>query len=127
MKRALFKLGRLFEVATRTEEVSYRITVDVSEWLSRQDWDFPIVALQPTVGETEAGTDITVFQLTDETKTWLSLAYNETALKNEISRRHHQHINDGHGNSAKRYFDTTIAARILGFRGAGLASGVSRI
>ena len=45
MKRALFKLGRLFEITTTTEEISYRITIDVAEWVAREDWDFPIVGI----------------------------------------------------------------------------------
>ena len=98
MKRALFKLGRLFEVATRTEDVRYRITIDVAQWLAREAWDFPIVSMErpeSAVSAMETGTDITVMELTEEATRWFSVPYNETLLKNEISRRHQQHIDNG--------------------------------
>lgn len=98
MKRALFKLGRFFEVATRTSDVSYRITVDVNEWLAREKWDFAIVGMErpdTPLRSVGTGTDITVLELTEEATRWFSLGYNETLLKNEISRRHQQHIDNG--------------------------------
>lgn len=98
MKRALFKLGRLFEVATRTEEISYRITIDVAEWLTRDTWDFSIVSMERPnrpLSEMQTGTDITVIALTDEAIRWFGIPYNETLLKNEISRRHQLHIDSG--------------------------------
>ena len=98
MKRALFKLGRLFEVATTTTEESYRIAIDVEEWLAREPWNFSIVGMEtPTeqIPESETGTEITVTGLTDETNRWIGQAYNETNLFNEISRRHQHHIDNG--------------------------------
>ena len=98
MKRALFKLGRLFEVATRTEKVSYRITIDVEKWLGRKDWDFSIVSMErPSEPLTamETGTDITVMELNRDTIRWFGQPYNETNLVNEISRRHQHHIDNG--------------------------------
>ncbi len=98
MKRGLFKLGRLFEVATRTPDISYRITIDVDEWVAREGWDFPIIGMErpnTRLSSIETGTDITVLQLTEEATRWFSVAYNETRLKNEVSRRHQQHIDNG--------------------------------
>ena len=98
MKRALFKLGRLVEVATRTEDISYRISINVAEWLARESWDFSIVSMErpeKPLSEIETGTDITVLELTEEATRWFGVAYNESLLKNEISRRHHQHIDNG--------------------------------
>lgn len=98
MKRALFKLGRLFEVATRTEDVDYKITIDVGRWLARESWDFEIVSMErPSEPrpEVETGTDLTVLELTEEAGRWFKLAYNEAQLKDEISRRHQHHIDSG--------------------------------
>ena len=98
MKRALFKLGRLFEVATTTKDVSYRITIDVPDWLGRESWDFPIVGMESPGGhysDAETGTVITVIELTDEANRWFTFPYNETILRDEISRRHQQHIDNG--------------------------------
>lgn len=98
MKRALFKLGRLFEVSTTTTDVRYRITIDVADWLARKSWDFPIAGMDTPSGpypDAETGTAITVMALTDEARRWLAVSYNETALRNEISKRHQQHIDNG--------------------------------
>ena len=98
MKRALFKLGSLFEVSTRTSDVSYRITIDVNDWLGRESWDFPIVEMETLADNSAAattGTDITVIELTDEAKRWIALSYNLTSLRNEVSRRHQQHMDKG--------------------------------
>ena len=98
MKRALFKLGRLFEVATTTTEESYRITIDVEDWLAREEWEFAIVGMEiPSVpiSEVDTGTDITVMALSNEAVRWFSQPYNETNLKDEISSRHQHHIDNG--------------------------------
>ena len=98
MKRALFKMGHSFEVATRTSDVSYRITIDVAAWLQRSTWDFPIVEMDrvkdddPHIG---TGTDVLVLELTEETKSWFSIAHNESNLKREISKRHQHYIDRG--------------------------------
>src|SRR5262249_48789754 len=43
MKRAIFKLGRKFTVASKTNGDSWKVAVDVDEWLSDpEDWTFPI-------------------------------------------------------------------------------------
>ena len=99
MKRALFKLGRYFEVATTTKEISYRITIDVDDWLRQPDtWLFPIVemsSLDNRLSEREPGTDITIMELTEESRKWLATPYNVANLKTEISRRHQHHIDNG--------------------------------
>ncbi len=40
MKRAIFKIGRFCEVASDAEDAAFKVTVDVSEWELREDWDF---------------------------------------------------------------------------------------
>ena len=98
MKRALFKLGRVFDVSTRTNRESYRITVDVAEWLAHEHWTFPVVHMdKPMVplSDIETGTDITVMKLTDEARRWFAQPYNSTSLRDEISRRQQQHIERG--------------------------------
>lgn len=43
MKRAIFKLGRGFTVASKTNGDSWKVEVDVGEWLSEpEDWTFPL-------------------------------------------------------------------------------------
>ena len=98
MKRALFKLGRFFDVATTNKKERYRISANVVQWLGHGEWTFPILDLEtfseaPT--EAETGTEITVARLTEEAKNWVSIPYNITNLKNELSRRHQYHIDNG--------------------------------
>ena len=98
MKRALFKLGRSFDVATTNSNEKYRISADVVEWLGLEEWTFPILDLE-TLSEppaaTDTGTEITVTQLTEEAITWVSIPYNIANLKSEISRRHKYRIDNG--------------------------------
>ena len=98
MKRALFKLGRFFEIATTNKNEKYRIIADVVDWLRIEEWAFPVVGLEAlgeAPSESETGTEITVSQLTDEAKTWVAMPYNLTNLTREISRRHQYHIDNG--------------------------------
>ena len=98
MKRALFKLGRFFDVATTNNNERYRIAADVDEWLGLEEWTFPILNLQnfdKAPPETDVGTTITITQLTEEAKTWIGIPYNLTNLTREISRRHQYHIDNG--------------------------------
>ena len=98
MKRALFKLGRFFDVATTNNIERYRIAANVDEWLDLEEWTFPILDLEllnETPLETDVGTTITVTQLTEETKRWVAHPYNLTNLTTEISRRHQHQIDNG--------------------------------
>ena len=99
MKRALFKFGRNFEVATTTRSESFRIATDVDEWLTQEDvWSFPILDLErfdEPRPDHETGTKITVSRLTSEAKNWFATAYHVSNLKAEISRRHQFHIDKG--------------------------------
>ena len=99
MKRALFKLGRRFDIATTNPKETYGIVGDVIDWLSREDvWEFPVADLDTfddAPPEDETGTKITVTQLTDEAKNWTTLPYNLTNLTTEISKRHQHHIDNG--------------------------------
>ena len=99
MKRALFKFGRHFEVATTTKSESYRIATDVDEWLIQEnEWSFPILDLErfeAPLSEQETGTKITVSRLTSEARNWFATEYYVSNLKSEISRRHQYHIDRG--------------------------------
>lgn len=97
MKRALFKIGRRFEIETSTKMERYRIVGDVDNWLNREEWDFPIEDIEifdhPSTDEA-TGTKITVEQLTEETKRWFSLSQNESSLNSDISTYHQRYIDN---------------------------------
>ncbi len=44
MKRALFKMGQQFEVISRAAESSFRLSLDVQEWIQKDEaeWEFPL-------------------------------------------------------------------------------------
>ena len=84
MKRALFKLGRHFDVRTKTQSLRYRIIANVTEWLEKDEWEFPIVEMvefsQP-LSKDDTGTEIVIENLTREARTWCALPYNINSLK----------------------------------------------
>ncbi|MDP3444781.1 MAG: ATP-binding protein, partial [Ignavibacteria bacterium] len=42
MKRALFKMGQKFEIQSRAKDSSFRLSIDVIDWMGKSDWDFPL-------------------------------------------------------------------------------------
>jgi len=65
MKRALFKMGQKFDVQSKAEDSSFRLSVDVMDWMGKSDWDFPLAESDPaeTNDVKTCGTKITVTQL----------------------------------------------------------------
>lgn len=64
MKRALFKMGRHFEVKTADANDSYRIDVNVQKWLGERSWDFRIEGREDnSYGRIQAGTSIRCWEL----------------------------------------------------------------
>ncbi|MGY2050488.1 ATP-binding protein [Methylobacterium sp. JK268] len=68
MKRALFKFGRQFVVASATETERWCVDVDVDAWEGTRDWRFAFAAheIGLTVPEHERGTRIAVSRLRPE-------------------------------------------------------------
>ncbi|MFC2254144.1 ATP-binding protein [Labrys portucalensis] len=64
MKRALFKMGKRFEVKTADTHDSYRIEVNVPEWLGESSWDFRIEdRVDNANGNVAVGTTIRSWEL----------------------------------------------------------------
>lgn len=79
MKRALFKLGRAFEVESHTVDDRFTVNVDVSEWMKDDSsWYFPIDEQIAT--DRSTGTKITVRRLHSQIKD----AFNDESFINEI-------------------------------------------
>lgn len=81
MKRALFKMGRIFEVESKTEQDHFQIDVDVSKWkdnkiiendkngnkIEKEDWNFNYKNITPESSNLENnGTYIRVSNLYEE-------------------------------------------------------------
>jgi hypothetical protein len=98
MKRALFKLGTYFTVESRTTQDSFRLEVDVTDWLTRpDDWDLPLEA--SATGERrkvdEAGTEIVVTQLHPDVAQMCTHQAWQSQLANEIRLKHRDALTRG--------------------------------
>lgn len=92
MKRAIFKLGRKFDVESTAESGRFRVSVDVVEWLKETSdtWTFPMTAstFADQVPETERGTTITVSDLYEGVSAQFATPLFASRLNREISARH---------------------------------------
>lgn len=68
LKRAIFKLGRMVVVESKTLDTGFKVTIDVAKWAEDDNlWSFPMEDQSPAATASEAGTTITVTDLNDET------------------------------------------------------------
>lgn len=101
MKRALFKIGNVFEVEAKTTSDHFQIDVKVKEWkkkktrikneddeeLTVEDWNFNYNDITPqTSNLTENGTFIKVTELNDEVSTFFKEDSFLNNLKSDIER-----------------------------------------
>lgn len=40
MKRAIFKMGTIIDIVTSTDDIAYKVPINVPEWQKKRDWDF---------------------------------------------------------------------------------------
>src|SRR5690606_14426732 len=59
MKRALFKIGKLAEIRSSTEDELFTVRIDVPRWEQQDEWDFPLFPNDPT------GTPGTIIDITN--------------------------------------------------------------
>jgi hypothetical protein len=89
MKRALFKIGGHFLVATATDSDRFKIDVDVPEWLEDPDnWTFPLDKLSKNAEPKEPGTRIWVDNLHESVASTFALNSFESKLRAQIAMRH---------------------------------------
>lgn len=67
MKRSLFRMGRFFEVVSSTISESFKVNVDVDEWIKGNDTDWTFKFLETnsdlSIPQTSCGTKITISHL----------------------------------------------------------------
>lgn len=63
MKRALFKLGKKFEVISKTLTEYFDLKVDVDEWINKPEWEFEFDNVKTGISNDETGTKIIVEKL----------------------------------------------------------------
>jgi hypothetical protein len=96
MKRALFKLGGQFSVASLTTEEQFTVEVNVSEWRAEPEWEFSITNYSTTDGARgDPGTTIVVTDLHEQVQERFSRESFIAQLSAEISRKHQPSMADG--------------------------------
>jgi len=100
MKRALFKLGKWFEIESRTEHSYFLLRQDVDEWAAETDpdWTFRFIEVDDTYsleGSAEAGTTITVEQLHQGVAADLDRAGTISRLRADLKLRHQDALQRG--------------------------------
>jgi histidine kinase/DNA gyrase B/HSP90-like ATPase len=100
MKRALFKIGRHFEVESWTKSEHLCVVVDVDTWESEPEqdptaWTFPLVVAEIKTSPTDSGTRIVVKRLTEYSVEQLSSTNFGTQLMLTLKNAHTQSLNAG--------------------------------
>lgn len=63
MKRALFKLGKKFEVISKTTTEYFDLKVEVDEWINKPEWEFEFDKVETGMNNNVTGTKIVVEKL----------------------------------------------------------------
>lgn len=90
MKRSLFRLGKFFEVESATESESFKLSVDVDEWVkdTATDWSFSFSETKTGINNPleNIGTRISVTRLHDGISKQFELGYFFNSLVTYIER-----------------------------------------
>ena len=99
MKRALFKMGKKFEVETKTDKDHFQVKVDVDEWRKKtvsiiqnekqtivEDWDFTYENVTFNKDLSEKGTFIKVTDLFKEVSDLFERDEFKNSLRDDIER-----------------------------------------
>jgi hypothetical protein len=89
MKRAIFKLGRQFEVLSSSEDGEFTVSVDVDTWAAaKDDWQFSFKSkTHKRIPESRRGTTITVKRLNTEVASAVGLQSFRTQLNSQLKER----------------------------------------
>jgi hypothetical protein len=90
LKRALFKIGRHFEIQSRTTTEGFKASVDIVEWAKKdeapEDWRIPLTLIDGAASPQAAGTSIKIRNLTEEVRTRLKDPTLISDLRTTISK-----------------------------------------
>ena len=97
MKRALFKFGRQFSVASKTATESWAVSVDVDQWEQTNDWHFAFseASIDLAIAENDQGTVVTVTRLRDEVASRFGSEWFKRSLSELIRTHQRQFIGKG--------------------------------
>ena len=96
MKRSIFKLGRYFQVESRTSADHFLVEEDVDKWESKKEWEFNIEKISHNKGKlTAPGTRIEVSKLNEVIKENFSLGVFSKELRDVLVADNQMAINQG--------------------------------
>ena len=103
MKRALFKLGKKFQVKSVTATSSFTMDVDVEQWKKsdkeeqKSDWTFQFDKVRENTNnpEDELGTIIRVTELHEDIQESFGIANDVSELIDELQKEHLYNIDNG--------------------------------
>ena len=98
MKRAVFKLGRKFEVISTSEKHKFEVKVDVPSWEETKEWQFDFTKREECESANpleERGTCITVTDLFESVAGSFSLPYFINNLSSSIATRYQSYLENG--------------------------------
>ncbi len=98
MKRAVFKLGRRFEVISTSKKHKFEVKVDVPSWEETEKWQFDFTKKEDCESANpleERGTCITVTNLFESVARSFSLPYFINTLSSSIATRYQSYLEKG--------------------------------
>ncbi|MFI4991371.1 MAG: ATP-binding protein [Solirubrobacterales bacterium] len=96
MKRALFKIGQSFSVASVAKDSEFKVDVDVEDWLKKKsDWTFPLTTSGPRKRGQGLGTTIRVTDLLPSVAGEFDEDSFVQRLRDQIEFRHNTAIEEG--------------------------------
>lgn len=95
MKRALLRFGHKFTVRSASDQDYFELTVDVDDWLTKDDWHFKFSSHRKRKEGEERGTFITVKKLTEDANARFPLSEFQTALQIQLEKNTQEYLNNG--------------------------------
>ncbi|MCG2658872.1 MAG: ATP-binding protein, partial [Kiritimatiellae bacterium] len=90
LKRAIFKLGKIFQMTSRTKQDGFNTKVDLDDWVQKdeslKDWTFPLTPLLGVQNAAQAGTKIKISDLREEVRAAITDPTFESRLHKSISQ-----------------------------------------
>jgi hypothetical protein len=98
LKRAIFKIGFQFDMASKTPEEGFSVDdLDLEDWVKKdqklEDWKIPLRFIPGAAAKTDAGTRITVKRLRPEVQMRMKDGTFETKLHTTISQSYSLFLN----------------------------------
>lgn len=96
MKRALFKMGKKFEIKSVSQKASFSIEIDVEKWSKEDSWDFQFKQItEKRFPLTARGTEIVVSSLNPDVKERFKQRNFLSELKEKLALQHLMNISRG--------------------------------